>query len=103
VDHREVDYRRSQSDADGHVRDESADVEGEDDGAGEADAQSAFAARGRQGERIDWKPNRINIDTIRNYYPRAGGRFGTRIMMKAGAAYIVLNTFDEVTALIDAA
>lgn len=86
------------------VRDEHPDVEGEDDGVEttpfERHAQSASATMGRQGERIDWKPNTINVDAVRNFYPRRGGRFGCRVLMKTGVAYVVLDTHDEILEMI---
>lgn len=76
-----------------------AELTGEDDGVG-SDTQSASAQLGRSGERTDWKPNTINVDAIRNFYPRKGGRPGSRLMMKTGVAYVVLDTHDEIMAKI---
>lgn len=71
-----------------------AEVGGEDDGIQEV--QSAEARFGRSGSHIDWKPNTVNVDAIRNFYPRKGGREGSRVMMKSGVAYVVLDTHDEI-------
>jgi len=86
---------------DADVRDDPV-VEGEDDGFEEThpDVQSASAREARQGDRIDWKPNTIAVDAIRNFYPRKGGRFGSRVLMKAGVAYVVLDTHDDIVELI---
>lgn len=71
---------------------------GEDDGF--AEVQPADARGGRAADGTRWKPLTISVDTIRNFYPRAGGREGTRILLKSGAAYAVVNDFSEiVTAL----
>lgn len=45
-------------------------------------------------------PVSINIDFIRNYYPRKGDRPGTRIVYPNGAAEIVKESYAEVKAAI---
>lgn len=49
-----------------------------------------------------WKHNTMQVDAIRNFYPRKGGKPGCRVLMKTGAAYIVVETHDEILALINA-
>lgn len=73
------------------------DMEGEDDGI---DLQSASATEGRSGDRVEWKPVTLSVDAIRNFYPRAGGREGCRVLLKSGAAYPVLNTHEEIVAAL---
>lgn len=46
-------------------------------------------------------PKRINVASIREWYPRKNNKQGTRIVFANGSAAIVKETFDEVTALID--
>jgi hypothetical protein len=74
---------------------------GEDDGLTQpADARSGRLVRSETD--IDWKPNTISVDAIRNFYPRKGGRTGCRVMMKTGVAYVVLDTHEEIIAKIGA-
>lgn len=47
----------------------------------------------------DGTPNAFNVDLIRNFYPRKGGRKGTRIMTCNGVAYAVLEEFEVVLAM----
>jgi hypothetical protein len=80
--------------------------EGEDDGLEQSpsasDVQSAQARLGHQGAVIDWKPNTMSVDAIRNFYPRKGGAPGSRVVMKTGTAYIVVEEHAEILALIQA-
>jgi len=69
---------------------------GEDDGLAPASASMPTSA-----PEIEWKPNTINVDAIRNWYPRKGGRVGCRVIMKTSVAYIVANEHDEIMALIN--
>lgn len=50
-----------------------------------------------------WKPNTMQVDAIRNWYPRKGGRSGCRVLMKTGAAYIVVESHDEILELVRSA
>jgi len=50
-----------------------------------------------------WKPNRISVDAIRNWYPRKGGKHGCRLILKTGVAYPVADTFDEIVELVNSA
>lgn len=73
---------------------------GEDDGMAppshQVQAGDARSSRSRSGAFISWKPMTLAVDSIRNFYPRAGGREGTRILLKSGVKYIVLNEHDEI-------
>lgn len=42
----------------------------------------------------------INVDTIRNYYPRKNGAQGTRITFTDGGGYAVLDDFLHVRSLV---
>jgi hypothetical protein len=80
-------------------RDRAAETgdEGEDDGLALPARNVQYAnAGGPRGDFQAWKRITIAIDTIRNFYPRAGGRNGSRIMMKSGVNYIVVNEHDEI-------
>jgi len=74
----------------------------DDTEGGEDDGLAPAAAQLRAPAEVEWKPNTVNVDAIRNYYPRKGGRVGCRVMMKTGVAYIVADEHDEITAKINA-
>jgi hypothetical protein len=78
------------------------DAGGEDDGFAQiTDVQSASAhTRGARGAHIAWKPMTLSVDAIRNMYPRDGGADGTRILLKSGVKYIVLNEHAQIAAAI---
>lgn len=48
----------------------------------------------------DGTPVAFNADLIRNFYPRKGGRKGTRIMTCNGVAYAVLEEFEVVLQMV---
>lgn len=48
-------------------------------------------------------PITVNIDDLREYYPRRRGRNGTRLVFKNGAGRPVTETYDAVKAKIAAA
>lgn len=86
-----------------HTDDDDEEI-GEDDGLPALAApQSASAQGARPGPDAQfWRPITISVDSLRNFYPRAGGREGTRIILKSGTAYAVLNLHGEVAAALSA-
>ena len=50
--------------------------------------------------RVVTDPIMINVDEIREFYPRTNGRPGTRVVFKNGAGWPVTETFDMVEAAI---
>ena len=86
-----------------------AEDDGEDDGLPQSQAapparevQYANAGHGPGSSFQAWKPNTMQVDAIRNFYPRKGGRNGSRVVMKTGTAYIVVDTHEEILAMINA-
>ncbi len=45
-------------------------------------------------------PTAINADTIRAFYPRKGGKPGTRITFADGGGFAVSEAFDQVLAMV---
>lgn len=87
------------------VRETPAQFSEPTEGVGEDDAieeQGAEPTLVRSGE-VEWKPLTLEVDAIRTFYPRKGGKPGTRIVMKqGGVAYIVANDHDEIAHAVDA-
>lgn len=65
--------------------------QGEDDGANDAIVPT-----------VSTKPLTIAVESIRNFYPRKGNKPGTRVILKSGVAYVVLEDHDAVLAKINA-
>ena len=76
---------------------------GEDDGLPALSAPQSASAQGARPDATAqfWRPITISVDSLRNFYPRAGGREGTRIILKSGTAYAVLNLHGEVTSALE--
>lgn len=65
--------------------------QGEDDGVDEASAPA-----------IPTKPLTIAVDSIGRFYPRKGDKPGTRIILKSGTAYVVLEDHAKVLEIVSA-
>lgn len=78
------------------------EIEGEDDGIRQVQSASAVGGVRPSGDHQGWKPNTISVDVIRNFYPRKHGRPGSRVVLKSGVAYVVVDTHDEIMAMISA-
>lgn len=50
---------------------------------------------------VEQKPVTIGVDSIRNFYPRKDNVPGTRVVLKSGVAYIVVESHDEVLTRIN--
>ncbi len=76
---------------------------GEDDGLpaeAQPDVQSANARERNMDGAVQWKPITISVDAIRNFYPRAGGQVGTRVLLKSGTAYVVANEHADIVSVL---
>ena len=51
--------------------------------------------------RTETKAVAVNVDQVRSYYPRTGGKPGTRIVFLNGSAQPVTEPFDQVDALFN--
>jgi|SRR6185437_11969481 len=70
---------------------------GEDDGL-EGEATGTIT----EAPVLPWRPLTISVDSIRNFYPRSGGRPGCRVLMKSGGvAYAVLDEHADIMAMIN--
>ena len=50
---------------------------------------------------VDTSPMMVNVDQVREFYPRKGGKPGTRIVFLNGAGWPVTETFEQVSGLIN--
>lgn len=77
---------------------------GEDDGMDDAPATPQDDRPTETREIAETKPLTVNLDQIRNFYPRKNQMPGSRVILKSGTAYVVKETHDEILAkLQDAA
>lgn len=72
--------------------------DGEDDGL---DQEAAAPAPTPEPD-VLWMPHRLAVDSIRSVTPRLNGQPGGRIVLKNEKNILTVETFEEISALMDA-